>query len=161
MFLCVFDVQTKLCVMTHRLLVWCSLITSQTWPQEEIIKQVQWVLTSVDCGANQTSLIPESIRDAHDSFIDLFVLVMTPGCCVYRLVKKYIVHHLVVPFLCLCLFERQCSLPAYCVRMHHAAIVDRSDCHTLVKMPSSHKGWWEHTRERTHLSINAGGGDPK
>lgn len=44
------------------------------------------------------------------------------------------------PILSLCLSERHCSWPAYCVRTHHAADVDRSDCHTLVKMPSSHKG---------------------
>lgn len=62
-------------------------------------------------------------------------------------------------FFSLCLSERHCSLPAYCVSVHHAAVVDRIDCHPLVKMPRSDKGWKR--KEKTHTSINAGGVDPK
>lgn len=76
------------------------------------------LLTSVERGTNQESLAPEPISICHDSFIDLFVLVINPGCRVF-----IAMYHLVLPsFLSSC-FERHFSFPAYCVRIHHAVVV--------------------------------------
>lgn len=109
-----------------------------------------WQLLMVE--QNQASLVPRPVGVCHDSFIDLFILVMNPGCCVYLLVKNMQCTIWSI-FFSLCLFERHCSLPAYCVRIHHAVVINRFNCHTLVKMPSSRKGWRELTHK--HKSINA------
>lgn len=124
-------------------------MTPEREKRAHIVQQFLEVLTSVDCGTNQASLVSEPISVCHDSFIDLFVLLMNPGCCVYLLVKN--IQCTIWSSLLFSLSVGE--TPAYCVRIHHAAVVDRFDCHTLVKMPGSHKGWREHTRKahtRTH-----------